>query len=727
MSSRTIYKVTKFDLLHLPCVKGNMYAVTDARLLYEDVSNSSRKLFNCYFIDTELTRTYKTDMELGAYYYIWETNSLWLYNINGWTIIIGNSTDAVSGVYYGASGSLEDIYTDVLDNNGLLGDGSVVIRDYNRIIKGKAYIDSTDNYLVFASFLGGGIRFLPYGSESIKGSLSIDKDSLSYNGKVDIYDDLYVHKGNSKYKAWTTEDFTYDNLAEKFHLTVDDIYTNLLNYKTQPLEFNVLKLNGHESDYFATSDHIHNISEIEGTQDYVRSEIESAFDIESTNQNKLGIEITKVIDKDNNPHYQFRANDFNVNFAGDVLGSFTIYNLSSPKGNINLEVVDDSHNHHLRSYTDSNGVVHQPTISDWEVIEAEINNKINDRLTIKKFESYLTTVSGSPDYAGKILLLNSAGNLDVNITGDAYGNANTASKLKTARTVTFKDGVTGTYTYDGSTDSEVTITVDPERHDHWRHPLLNQIGAKSTIDFDKSIYDEVNKTSNMRNIGIAPLDTNGKVPIEFLPDDVLGTLQFQSSFDPSKGVPSDNPKKGQYWVAVGSGVIAGQEYLSGDWIIYDGSNWIYLDNSGCVESVNNQQGRVVILPTNIGSPSYSDIYNANTSLSKVIISTHDGDISYSETNVPGSNKLVKTIGPVSGYPINDEYFKGYALPINITGISKATVRLFTNINMKVSTISTAESTSNVEMLTSTVSLNTDTTNNLVLNGKVVYVDNGRIA
>lgn len=66
----------------------------------------------------------------------------------------------------------------MIDNNGLLKDGSVVIRDNNRIVKGKLYIDNTNNNLVISSFLGGGLRILPNGSSESPGALVINPNTV---------------------------------------------------------------------------------------------------------------------------------------------------------------------------------------------------------------------------------------------------------------------------------------------------------------------------------------------------------------------------------------------------------------------------------------------------------------------------------------------------------------------------------------------------------------------
>lgn len=131
-------------------------------------------------ISTEINRVYNTRPVNGNLYYVWETNELWTFSSNKWQILIGN-TRTSSGYYYTDGHTLDGTNDDtVIDNNGLLKDGSVVIRDDNRIIKGKLYVDRTNNNLVISSFLGGGIRLLPNGSQNSLGSLLINPNTIVY-------------------------------------------------------------------------------------------------------------------------------------------------------------------------------------------------------------------------------------------------------------------------------------------------------------------------------------------------------------------------------------------------------------------------------------------------------------------------------------------------------------------------------------------------------------------
>lgn len=174
-----ILKINEFDLNYLKNSPGTYYVCKDTNRVYRDTDNK-RERISVIFISTELNRVYNTRPVNGKLYYIWETNELWVFSSNKWEILIGN-TRTSSGYYYTSNYSLEGTQdSTVIDNNGLLKDGSVVVRDDNRIIKGKLFIDKTNNNLVISSFLGGGIRLLPNGNVDSPGSLLINPNTTMY-------------------------------------------------------------------------------------------------------------------------------------------------------------------------------------------------------------------------------------------------------------------------------------------------------------------------------------------------------------------------------------------------------------------------------------------------------------------------------------------------------------------------------------------------------------------
>ena len=602
--SSNIYKVTEYDLQSIPINKGNMYVCSDSYKMYEDVSNApnGREIFNATLIDTELYRQYSVKPENGTYYYVWETNVLYLYN-NGWSVIRGRTiSDPIA--YYIDSSGISDIDKNqcCVDDNGLLKDGSVVVRDPNKIIKGKLYIDQTTNNLVISSFLGGGIQFLPLGNIDERGSLFINPTDIEEKDGKTIYtpnpglmrfvgsihtidNDMYVDKKldddtTRSYKVYTEEDFA----VGEWELTSQDIIDKLNSNVIQPLPINVEKLNGINSDGYAKFVHKHKASDITDLSDTTVEFLSNAF-----NGDNKGISIEY---NENRNTFDFSANDFILRLKGGVKGEGTIQNLTETE--INVTVDPDRHTHVLDK------------ISGWKEFHDSYRSDI-DNLTANKLDkSSIIYKSRRPD-VNEILVLamNSEGLLD----SDILGNSATTTKLKQAVTIALSSGVSGSAVFDGSKNINIVATVDPNKHSHSQY-----------------ILEETKGNAN----GVASLDDSGKIPTIQLPDSVLGNLQFQGTFDPSTGVPSNSPTKGQYWVAQGQGTIDGQEYLTGDWIIYDGSSWQYLDNSGAVQSIQLPSGEirsgvVSLTAEDIEAVPMSYIYDSEKTLETGLIVLTDSD------------------------------------------------------------------------------------------------------
>jgi len=182
----TIYKVSEFDLLNLTPTLGCYYFCIDTRKLYID-TESEHVYTTCTVVPTESERLYDLRPVQDTKYYIWETNTLWLYS-SGWVFIVGSQPQ--NSGYYIDSGILNGTDETVLDNNGLLKDGSVCIRDPNRIIKGKMYFDLVDGMIVLSSAVGSGFKFFPTGSADDRGNLLISIDNLE--GKLVFKGDVYT-------------------------------------------------------------------------------------------------------------------------------------------------------------------------------------------------------------------------------------------------------------------------------------------------------------------------------------------------------------------------------------------------------------------------------------------------------------------------------------------------------------------------------------------------------
>ena len=144
-----IYKLTAYDLKCTKIQNGNYYVTTDTKQVFTD-TNGVRLPLTTVMIATERERINNVSPRNNARYYVWETNTLWSYN-NAWIVIEGNVSASPNGYYYvnnAITPTAEDV-NQVIDNNGLLKDGSVVIRDPNRVIKGKLYVSSGDSVIKY--------------------------------------------------------------------------------------------------------------------------------------------------------------------------------------------------------------------------------------------------------------------------------------------------------------------------------------------------------------------------------------------------------------------------------------------------------------------------------------------------------------------------------------------------------------------------------------------------
>jgi hypothetical protein len=108
-------------------------------------------------------------------------------------------------------------------------------------------------------------------------------------------------------------------------------------------------------------------------------------------------------------------------------------------------------------------------------------------------------------------------------------------------------------------------------------------------------------------LGVATLDSAGKVPISQIPDSVIGALSYQGTWNASTNTPtltSSVGTKGYYYVVsvAGSTNLNGiTDWLVGDWAVYNGTAWQKVDNTDSVTSVNGYTGAVTLTYTDVGA------------------------------------------------------------------------------------------------------------------------------
>jgi len=104
--------------------------------------------------------------------------------------------------------------------------------------------------------------------------------------------------------------------------------------------------------------------------------------------------------------------------------------------------------------------------------------------------------------------------------------------------------------------------------------------------------------------GVAPLDTNSKIPTIYLPASVLGAVSYQGTWDAASNtptLPAPGAVKGNYYVATVAGTQFGKDYTIGDWVISDGVIWDKVESQDAISSVNGKVGTVILNAADVGA------------------------------------------------------------------------------------------------------------------------------
>lgn len=134
---------------------------------------------------------------------------------------------------------------------------------------------------------------------------------------------------------------------------------------------------------------------------------------------------------------------------------------------------------------------------------------------------------------------------------------------------------------------------------------LNQIPTRSYNDLqnkpDFTSY-QLRSEKGVAN-GYASLDGNGKVPLAQINDALVGSVNYQGNYDASTNspaLPAATGNKGKYYVISVGGTQQGLTFVSGDWIISNGTIWQKVDNNNSVTSVSGKTGAVLLNKNDVG-------------------------------------------------------------------------------------------------------------------------------
>lgn len=179
---------------------GQMFYFTDKGQVWYDTQNGGRLLASdIYVLQYERQRnnfipsntaTLATEEQFISasqkylyftYVYVVETNCLYQYFYSSmtWSTVYGTYGKTTVAQTYLPDGKAVTISADDVSTNGILGDGSVVVRDANKMICGLLLSDGYT--LTIESLIGGQINLEPSGSPNGSGCLQLNSDTESAN------------------------------------------------------------------------------------------------------------------------------------------------------------------------------------------------------------------------------------------------------------------------------------------------------------------------------------------------------------------------------------------------------------------------------------------------------------------------------------------------------------------------------------------------------------------
>jgi hypothetical protein len=170
------------------------------------------------------------------------------------------------------------------------------------------------------------------------------------------------------------------------------------------------------------------------------------------------------------------------------------------------------------------------------------------------------------------------------VTFDATGRVNAAGSTKV--------------TIDNTSPTSSVIDIDPS---HISHTALADIGTHTHAQIDTVIAGLGTASTKAAGsaLGVATLDSGGKVPTSQLPAAIVGALQYQGTWNASTNSPalaSGVGTTGFYYKVSTAGsttIDSNTGWHIGDWIVFNGTTWDKIDNNEAVTSVMGRLGAVV--------------------------------------------------------------------------------------------------------------------------------------
>ena len=194
-------------------------------------------------------------------------------------------------------------------------------------------------------------------------------------------------------------------------------------------------------------------------------------------------------------------------------------------------------------------------------------------------------------------------------------------------------------------DTELRNLISEKENKNHYHSITNISNLQTELNGKEEISNK-----GITN-GYAPLDQNKKLPLENIPDSILGQLIHAGSLNATNGIATltTNAKEklgtqnnaitltnnttnltgykanqGNYYLISMAGTFAGISFEVGDWLVANDSGWGKIDNTDAVTSVAGKIGAVSLTKSDVGLENVENTSDANKPISNPTQTALDG-------------------------------------------------------------------------------------------------------
>ena len=224
-------------------------------------------------------------------------------------------------------------------------------------------------------------------------------------------------------------------------------------------------------------------------------------------------------------------------------------------------------------------------------ITGNINGNVNGDVTGNLTGDVTGDVTGNltGDVTGNV-----NGNVTGDVTGDLTGNADTATKLKTARTIALSGDVSGSADFDGSSNITISSTVADDSHNHI---ISNVDGLQAALDSKLGTGDKAADSDKL----------DGLNSTQFLRSDTADTASGDITFTGGAGAVT---------IATGCDIrFAAESGWTGDAVkLQHHDNYLYMQagSNGIIFRDSGGTNNLIINPSGNLQPNTNNAYDLGT-------------------------------------------------------------------------------------------------------------------